>query len=72
MSIGERAAQAVFERAIAEGTSVAEQYEKLKLARAVQHHWETERNDPSAYALRQLALAGYDVVWILTGGDRSG
>lgn len=70
-TIAGRAAQAVRDRAQMEGTSIAEQYDNLVIARQVQYHWESGRNQPSAYALQQMALAGYDVIYILIGDKRN-
>lgn len=69
MSIAKRAALAIRQRAKAEGTSIEAQYDKLNMERHAQYHWENGRSTPSGYALQQMALAGYDVMQILLGGD---
>ena len=41
--------------------------ERLGLNSANYYQWNKGRSDPQAYWLKQLALNGYDIYWILTG-----
>lgn len=68
-NIGQRAAQAIRERAKKKGTKVEEESLKIYVSRKVMNDWEIRNRNPSAYFLQQMALAGYDVYWILTGQE---
>ena len=68
-SIGERAAQAIRERASQNGTRLEEELKKLGILKKSFEVWECGRFSPSAYFLQQMALAGYDVLYILTGAQ---
>lgn len=70
-NIGKRAATAIRERAARNGTKKGWEQETLNLTRKTFRLWERGENAPSAYFLQQMAFAGYDVVWILTGVDRN-
>ena len=72
MSIGERAARAIKTRVASNGTSLKVELAELSVSYAMFNHWEHGRFSPSAFFLRRMALAGYDVVWILTGGSKRG
>ena len=67
MTIGQRAARMIRETAQIEGIKVSEELKMLGATRKTFGDWESRGLDPSAYWLQQLALAGYDVFWILTG-----
>lgn len=66
-TIGKRAATAIRERAKQNGAKLEQESLKVDVSRKVMNDWETKNRNPSAYFLQQMALAGYDVVWILTG-----
>ena len=66
-NIGRRAAQAIEERVEANGSTLTEELDALGLSRKIKDDWKKRNRSPCAYWLQQLALAGYDVVWILTG-----
>ena len=72
MTIGERAAHAIRERSNINGSTLTSEIEKLYLCRKVFNDWDTKGRNPSAYFLQQMALAGYDVIWILTGRTSDG
>lgn len=67
MTIGERAAQAIRERAIATGKSAASIIETMGANRKTLGDWEKRGRNPCGYWLAQLDLAGFDIHWILTG-----
>lgn len=69
-TIGKRAATAIRERAKQNGTNLGQESLKVDVSRKVMNDWETKNRNPSAYFLQQMALAGYNVVWILTGAER--
>lgn len=71
-NIGKRAAQAIRERAKQNGTKLEEESLKVDVSRKVMNDWEIRNRNPSSYFLQQMALAGYDVIWILTGGNDNG
>lgn len=68
-NIGKRAAKAIRERQKQNGTKLNEELIKVDLSRKVMNDWELRGRNPSAYFLQQMALAGYDVMWILTGQE---
>lgn len=65
--IGRRAVAAIEEMAKKNGTKASKEYQKLDVTATVWHSWKWRNFSPSAYYLRQMALAGYDVTYILTG-----
>lgn len=66
-SISKRAVQAIRERAEQNGTSVSFECDMINVSRKTFYFWENNKNNPQAYFLQQMALAGYDVIYILTG-----
>ena len=66
-TIGERAAQAIRERAKQNGKHVIETAEEVFVSKRVLWAWQTGYCDPRAYLLQEMAFAGYDIYWILTG-----
>lgn len=68
MSIGERAAWAIREMAEKRNVTTEIECQRLGTTRKTFGDWQKRGLSPSAYYLQQMALAGYDVVWILTGG----
>ena len=67
--IGERAAEAVRIRCVQNRTILGAELGKLGVSRTVFHNWEKAVFEPNAYYLQQMALAGYDVTYILTGKE---
>ena len=65
--IGFRAVQAIEEKAKKNGTRASKEYRKLDVSSNTWHSWKRLNFAPSAYFLRKMALAGYDVLYILTG-----
>ena len=65
--IGHRAAQAIEERSKANGRTLTEEFRALGMYAKTKGDWKERGIDPSAYWLQQLAFAGFDVMWILTG-----
>ena len=65
--IGLRTVEAIEEMARKNGTRASEEYQKLAVTPTVYHFWKYGKYSPSAYYLRTMALAGYDVLYILTG-----
>lgn len=68
-TIGERAAEAIRGRAVLNRTKLGEELDKLGVSRTVLHNWDKGIFDPTAYYLQQMAFAGYDVIYILTGKE---
>lgn len=75
-TIGERAAKAIQQQAM-KGTSanrrtikVKDELDRLDIPQENFYHWKKGESNPSAYYLQQMALAGYDVIWILTGKEK--
>jgi transcriptional regulator with XRE-family HTH domain len=66
-TIGVRAAQAIRERAKQNGKHVIETAEEVGVSKRVLWGWQTGNTDPRAYLLSEMAYAGYDIHWILTG-----
>lgn len=69
ISIGQRAAKAIRQRAKETGNTLEVEFLKVGVSRQVVNRWENTNLNPSAYYLQQMALAGYDINWILTGGS---
>lgn len=65
-NIGKRAAEAILQR-VGGHRSMDAELDRLKLTRQGFYQWETGKHTPSGKMLQKLALAGYDVHWILTG-----
>lgn len=66
-TIGQRAAKAIRNRAKKNGTLLEDELLNVNVSRRVLCGWERSKRNPQAYFLQQMALAGYDVYWILTG-----
>lgn len=67
MSIGERAAYAVRVMAKQRNTTIDEECWRIGTTRKTLRDWQKRNLNPSAYFLQQMALAEYDIYWILTG-----
>lgn len=65
--VNKRAVAAIEERAKQNGVRASKEYKKLDISYNVWHSWKHKGFQPSSYFLRQMALAGYDVMYILTG-----
>lgn len=70
-SIGERAAQAIRVQAAIKGIPIYEECENIGATRKVYRDWNKCGRNPTAWFLQQMALAGYDVIWILTGKENN-
>lgn len=64
-TIGERAAQAI-KRRVRYGR-IKPECDRINIPVGVVYDWANGVTNPSAYYLQQMALAGYDVHYILTG-----
>ena len=67
-SIGERAAQAIRERVEKNHSTIRDEVRSLDATPKTFYGWEHGNLNPNAYLLRQMALQGYDIMWILLGG----
>lgn len=65
MSVGQRAALAI-KRRVRYG-NVKPELDRLTIPHGSYERWKLGKGDPQSFWLQQLALAGYDVHWILTG-----
>ena len=65
--IGRRAAEAVREKAREYEVSYTFELGCLGITREHLYSWERRGYDPKAEILRKMCLAGYDIVYILTG-----
>lgn len=70
--IGKRAAEAIRKKANDNDTSYAVELRRICISREQLYQWEHGKCDPTGKMLQQMALAGYDVVWILTGRASDG
>ena len=64
-SIGERAAKEIMRRVKYE--KVKPELDRINIPVECYYSWANGSRNPSAQGLKQLALAGYDVHYILTG-----
>ena len=71
-TIGQRAVLAIRERSNINGSTLTSEIERLNLCRKVFNDWDKRGRNPQAYFLQQMALAGYDVIYILTGVKDNG
>ena len=67
VSIGERVDQAITESAKRNDISKGDEYRKYGISPQKLYAWKCGNENPSANYLQHMALAGYDVNWILTG-----
>lgn len=65
--IGRRAAAEIRRTAAENDTSITFELECCGLYRELLHRWEKKPYEPTGEKLKGLALAGYDVHYILTG-----
>lgn len=69
MTIGERAAKAIRDRVAQNDTTLTKELDEITASRRVLNGWEEKGRNPNAYFLQQMALNGYDIMWILVGRD---
>ena len=69
MTIGQRAAQLIKERAKKNNRMVEWELLLLEINEASFRDWQKGRYEPSAYFLQKLALDEYDVMYILVGDN---
>lgn len=65
-NIGVRAAKEIYNRQDSEH-SLEDVLNEIGLTRASLSYWTKQRHVPGGKILRKMALAGYDVIYILTG-----
>ena len=65
MTVGQRAVLAI-QRRVRHGR-VKPELDRLTIPQSSYHRWKSGEQSPQWFWLQQLALAGYDVHWILTG-----
>ena len=65
-TIGNRAYKEIEKRAMQNGISPCTEADKIQIRSNVLSKWK-KYGDPSAYHLQKMCLAGYDVIYILTG-----
>lgn len=68
-TIGERAYMAIREKAGRK--NIVKEMKRLDIVNTSLYGWKNGAANPSAYYLAKMALAGYDIYWILTG-ERQG
>ena len=66
-TVGERAAQVIMAQATIKGIPIEKELETIGANRKIYRDWKKCGRNPQAYYLTQMALAGYDMMWILTG-----
>ena len=65
--VGKRATAAIAAKARREGRRTEREYARLGISKQVFSNWKQGKVVPSGYFLQQMAMAGYDVNYILTG-----
>ena len=68
MTVGQRAALAI-KRRVQYGR-IKPELDRLTIPERSYSRWKKGKDNPQSFWLQQLAFAGYDVHWILTGQDR--
>lgn len=66
-TIGNRAYKEIKKRAKRNGICATEEALKMGVTSHSLSSWKKGNNNPSAYYLQQMVLAGYDVIYILIG-----
>jgi hypothetical protein len=69
MTIGQRAAQLIKERAKKNNRRVEWELLLLEINEATFRDWQKGRYEPSAYFLQNMARNGYDIMYILLGDE---
>jgi predicted NBD/HSP70 family sugar kinase len=67
MTIGQRAAEAIKERASKNGTTIKQECEKNHIGDSQVRGWRRGKADPCAYVLAMMLRNGYDINHILKG-----
>ena len=67
MTIGQRAFLVIHDMASQKGITFQKECENLNIDRSMPGYWKRGSCNPRSYALQQMALMGYDVIYILTG-----
>lgn len=67
MTIGQRAAQAVKERAEEKGITIKQECDVIKTSQFTVRDWEKVGKIPGGYLLAEMYRHGYDVIYILSG-----
>ena len=70
MGIAKSTASAIYQMAGKRNVDVCYELDRLQMTRQSLYQYMHGRYTPSAHLLQRMALAGYDVVWILTGGKQ--
>lgn len=71
-TIALRAIQQINRRANEKDVDVPALLRRIGVSRELFWRWKKNKGDISAYYLQQMALDGYDVVYILTGENKGG
>lgn len=66
-TIGKRAAFAIDQRKVHKRIKKRDVYAEIDATYITVSNWRCGNTDPKGYHLQQMAFAGYDVMWILTG-----
>lgn len=69
MTIGQRAAQLIKERAKKNNRRVEWELLELEIHEHSFRDWVAEKTNPSAYFLQNMARNGYDIMYILVGDE---
>lgn len=69
--IGKRAAEAIRRTAKENETTIQFELDCIDVSREMLYSWERSKYEPTGKKLQGLALAGYDVHYILTGKERT-
>lgn len=67
MTIGQRAAQAVKERAKEKGITIKQECDVIKTSHFTVRDWAATSKTPGGYILGEMCRQGYDVIYILSG-----
>lgn len=71
MTVGQRAYMEMQAKVSEEGISISQECRNLGINSSTAQSWQKGRSNPSSYPLQQMALMGYDVIYILTGEKTS-
>lgn len=66
-SISERAALEIIRRAGCEKKALRQELDKIQVSNRLFYRWLSVPGFPGSFFLREMALAGYDIDYILTG-----
>jgi DNA-binding transcriptional regulator YiaG len=69
MTIGQRAVQAVEQRAKETGLSKKQVCKNMGTSWDAVRYWKREKSNPGCYMLQRMYYAGYDIMWILLGDE---